>query len=58
MTEPSSGFAGHLLAELVCARLRAELLVNDITAISVALKANLIDVDSAIEHCTNAARSG
>jgi hypothetical protein len=50
MTEPSSGFAVHLLAELNCAKLRAELLVNDSMAISVVLKAKFIDVDSTIEH--------
>jgi hypothetical protein len=50
MIAGSSHFTDYLLAELRCAALRARLLHNDIAAVDVALKAGLIDADSALEH--------
>ena len=50
MSTTSSGFADHVLRELRCAKLRAALAVNEITAMGVALRAGLIDPDHAMEH--------
>jgi hypothetical protein len=46
----SSGFAGYLLAEIECGIIRAKLWQNDLTAIGIALKSDLISADDAIEH--------
>jgi len=46
-------YPDYVLAEMRCAALRAQLLHNDILAISLALKAKLIDADCAIEHLWN-----
>jgi hypothetical protein len=40
----------YLLAELRCAALRARLMVSDIEAISIALKAGLISPEHALEY--------
>jgi hypothetical protein len=49
-TDTSSGFADYLLFNLRCARLRARIMVNEIEAMGVALKAGFIDIDNALEH--------
>ena len=49
-TTSSTGFADYLLLNLRCAKLRAALAVNEITAMGVALRAGLIDPDNALEH--------
>jgi hypothetical protein len=50
ITSSLSDFRNYLLAEIECAALRAQLLHNDIVAISVALEGHFIDAESAIEH--------
>jgi hypothetical protein len=49
-TGSSSGFADYVLRELRCASLRARIAVNEIQSVGVALRAGLIDFDSALEH--------
>lgn len=49
-TAGSNNYVDYLLAEVRCAVIRAKLWQNDLTAIGIALKAGLIDPDSAIEH--------
>jgi hypothetical protein len=45
----TADYRDYALAEIRCAALRAKLMVNDLTAIGIALKAGLITPDQAIE---------
>ena len=50
MSESSSDFAIYLLAEIECGIIRAKLWQNDLTAIGIALRTGLVDVDNALDH--------
>jgi hypothetical protein len=50
MSECSSSFTDYVLAEIRCGIIRAKVWQNDLTAIGIALKANLITADNALEH--------
>ena len=50
MTAPSSSFTDYLLAEIECGIIRARLWQNDLTAIGLALRTGLIDIDNALDH--------
>jgi hypothetical protein len=47
-TSTSNAFTSFVLASMRCARIRAQIVVNEITTAGVALKAGLIDPDTAL----------
>lgn len=47
---PSAATTAYLLAEICCAALRARLVVSDLDAIGLALKAGLISPAQAVTH--------
>jgi hypothetical protein len=49
-TDVSSNFSDYVLAEIRCAGLRAQIMVNDIEAMTVALGAGLVNADTALAH--------
>jgi hypothetical protein len=49
-TAVSSAFANYVLAEIRCTELRVRIAANEVAAMQVALRAGLIDPDSALTH--------